>query len=99
MSGHGNVYQGTGMTIPKIYILCGNATYNRGDRGNLTAQLDLLLERFPGADITIDSFRKDIDEHWYPVRVIERGAFLSFKQLAYLARADVVVWGGWRAIG
>jgi polysaccharide pyruvyl transferase WcaK-like protein len=78
----------------KIYILCGNAAYNRGDRANLTAQIRLLKEKFPEADITLDSFRPEVDKAWYGVRVLKRGWFLTFEQMRYLKNADHVIWGG-----
>lgn len=77
-----------------IYILCGDATYNRGDRGNLSAQTDLLRERFPGARIIVDSFRPGVDQEWYRTEVIRRGLLLSAEQIRFLRAADVVVWGG-----
>lgn len=78
----------------RLYVLCGNAAYNRGDRGNLSAQLDLLQRSIPGAEITCDSFRAAVDRDWYPAHVVQRGMFLSKDQVTGLARADVVVWGG-----
>lgn len=80
--------------FPTIYILCGDATYNRGDRGNLSAQTDLLQSRFPGARIIVDSYRPEVDQAWYHAEVIRRGTFLSLEQIRHLREADVVVWGG-----
>lgn len=77
-----------------IYILCGDATYNRGDRGNLCAQIDLLRSRFPDAHIVVDSYRPECDRVWYNAEVIRRGLFLSLEQIKKLRKADVVVWGG-----
>ena len=77
-----------------IYVLCGNAAYNRGDRGNLLTQLRLLHEAWPGAQIVIDSYRPEVDSKWYDAIVIKRGFFLTWQQWQYLKRADVVVWGG-----
>lgn len=77
-----------------LYVLCGNAAYNRGDRGNLSAQIALLRERFPDANIVVDSFRADVDRGWYSAEVVQRGAFLGREQIERLASADVVIWGG-----
>jgi hypothetical protein len=60
-----------------LYILCGNATFNRGDRVNLLAQIQLLKHKFPDADINVDSFRPEVDQAWYGVRVVKRSWFLS----------------------
>ena len=79
---------------PMIYILCGDATYNRGDRGNLLAQIELLKNRFPEASIVADSYRPQVDQGWYDVRMIRRGRFLTFEQIRYLRKARVIVWGG-----
>jgi polysaccharide pyruvyl transferase WcaK-like protein len=78
----------------KIHILCGNAAFNRGDRGNLFAQLSLLKERFPDADISYDSFRIDSDRAWYPARGVRRGWLLSWPQIKEISSSDIVVWGG-----
>lgn len=78
----------------KIYILCGNAAYNRGDRGNLYSQISLLKEKYPAADIVFDSFRPEIDKNWYGARVVQRGWLLSFQQIKEISNSDIVVWGG-----
>lgn len=77
-----------------IHILCGDATYNRGDRGNLSAQIDLLQGYFPDARITVDSRRPEVDQTWYGVEVAKRRLPLSAEQVKYLKQCDVVVWGG-----
>lgn len=78
----------------RIYILCGNAAFNKGDRGNLDAQIKLLQKHFPKAELILDSYRAEIDRSWYNAKVLRRGAFLSWEQIKGLAKADVVVWGG-----
>lgn len=80
--------------VALIYILCGNAAYNRGDRGNLLTQLCLLHKAFPNTQIVIDSYRPEVDQRWYDALVLKRGVFLTLEQWRYLKRADVVVWGG-----
>lgn len=80
---------------PRFYILCGNAAHNKGDRGNLASQLNLLRESFPGADITLDSYEARRDRGWYDARIVKRSRyFLSLPQFWYLWRADTVIWGG-----
>jgi polysaccharide pyruvyl transferase WcaK-like protein len=78
----------------RLYILCGNAAYNRGDRANLLTQIRLIRERFPDADITLDSFDPEVDACRYGVRVVKRALFLSREQFDCLKRADAVIWGG-----
>jgi len=78
-----------------IYILCGDATYNRGDRGNLTAQIDLLRSTIDGVTIYVDSYRPEVDKFWYNAdRTIRRGLILSREQVKYIKKADLIVWGG-----
>ena len=77
-----------------IFILCGNAAYNRGDRFNLLAQLRLLRERFPQARIVYASYRADVDARRYPCEVIQRPLLFSLSFFRALRGADVVVWGG-----
>lgn len=77
-----------------IHVLCGNAAYNKGDRGNLSAQIGLLRRRFPAAHLSLDSLRPEVDQGWYDAEVVRRGRFLSWPQLRCLLKADVVVWGG-----
>lgn len=86
--------RGMSKPVKSIYVLCGNAAYNRGDRGNLLTQLRLLRAAWPSAQIVIDSYRPDVDSKWYDAIVIKRGVFLTWQQWQYLRRADVVVWGG-----
>lgn len=78
----------------KIYILCGNAAFNRGDRGNLLTQLRLLRNEFPQAEIVFDSYRPEVDKKWYKATIIKRGLFLTWQQWGYLRKADIVIWGG-----
>lgn len=54
----------------------------------------MLRERYPQADITFDSYRPQVDHHWYDARVVRRGLLLSWDQINYLKQADIVVWGG-----
>ena len=81
--------------MPKRFvILCGDATYNRGDRGNLTSQLDLIRTQFPDAHITVDSFRPEVDKHWYEAEVLSRSLKSWRSHLKAILRADAVIWGG-----
>lgn len=77
-----------------FYIMCGTAAYNRGDRGNLFSQITLLREHFPHAKIVFDSFRPQIDAAWYDATVVKRHAFPIGRQLYWLKKADIVIWGG-----
>ncbi|KKW38957.1 hypothetical protein A2454_03855 [Candidatus Peribacteria bacterium RIFOXYC2_FULL_55_14] len=81
-------------TALSIYILCGNATYNRGDRANLTAQLDLLRSVYPDAQITVGSFRPEVDARWYDATFVQRGCILSASQWKAMRSADIIIWGG-----
>lgn len=78
----------------RIYILCGDATYNKGDRGNLWAQIKLLKNYFPKAKITVDSYRPQQDKNWYDAKVIKRGLLLNWQQIKNIKKSDFVVWGG-----
>lgn len=78
----------------RIHILCGNAAYNRGDRGNLASQIALMREAFPHAVISYDSYRPQVDRNWYDAHVVRRGWLLSWPQWKALRAAHVVVWGG-----
>lgn len=78
----------------KILILCGDATYNRGDRGNLASQIDLLKEHFPDYEIVCDSYLPERDAKWYAIHIIPRGIKAFWIQLKEIITADVVVWGG-----
>lgn len=78
----------------RIHILCGNAAYNKGDRGNLSAQIRLLKTGYPHAEIACDSYRSQVDQTWYDAEVFQRGFWLSWQQIMSLWKADVVIWGG-----
>lgn len=82
------------MRPPIFYILCGNAAYNRGDRGNLVSQLALLRERYPDAQIILDSHRPEVDRGWFDAIVLARKLVPGREQREWLRRADVVIWGG-----
>lgn len=82
------------MSSPSFYILCGNAAYNRGDRGNLSAQIALLRSRYPGSGITVGSYRAEVDRLWYDADVVPRGFFFSRSAWKALKQADIVLWGG-----
>ncbi len=76
-------------------ILCGDATYNRGDRANLAAQLDLLADQFPDCRIIIDSYRPEVDARWYPrAEVLFRHHFPGPRMIRAIRDANIVVWGG-----
>lgn len=77
-----------------IYILCGNAAFNKGDRGNLDTQIKILRSAYPEAEITYDSYRSEVDRNWYNAKVLPRGWLLSFAQIKGIRKADIVVWGG-----
>lgn len=81
---------------PCFYVTAGNVAHNRGDRGNLLAQLDLIRGRFPAARILVESYAAERDRAWYPAEFvpIRYGTLLGRRQLAGLRQADVVVWGG-----
>lgn len=82
--------------MPKrFYIICGNHTYNRGDRANLISQIDLINRYFPGVQITADSLDPEQDAPWYPVKIIsKKGIFFPLIQLRTALRNDVIIWGG-----
>ncbi len=79
---------------PKFYILCGNAAYNRGDRGNLKTQLEMLRQAYPTAQITLDSFAPEQDQQWFDATVLKRGTVPSKTQRRAMREADVIIWGG-----
>lgn len=82
------------MPSPSFYILCGNAAYNRGDRGNLAAQIALLKSRYPESRITVGSYRAEVDRLWYDADVVPRGFFCSRAARKAIKESDVVIWGG-----
>lgn len=84
----------TAPVAQKLFILCGNAAYNRGDRANLTAQIALLKSQFPGTEISVGSYRADVDRNWYDAKVIDRGRFFSWAMLREIRTCDAVIWGG-----
>jgi len=77
-----------------IHILCGDSTYNRGDRANLASQINLLQTHFPGSRITTSSYRPEVDQDWYPAEFVRRKLPLSRDEIKCLRQADVIVWGG-----
>lgn len=79
---------------PLFYILCGNAAYNRGDRGNLFSQLALLRQRFPEVTLVVDSSRADVDRHWFDAVVLKRSLIPNRTQREWLRKADLVICGG-----
>lgn len=81
---------------PSFYILCGNATYNRGDRFNLAAQTQLLQQTFPKCKITVASYNAELDADWYNnVTIVQRSMFFfSREQIRQICASDMVIWGG-----
>lgn len=78
----------------RLLLLPGNATFNRGDRGNLMAQIALLHASFPGVALSLPSFRPEVDARWYRAEVMRRPWLLSLGLIRELRRADALVWGG-----
>ncbi len=74
--------------------MCGDATYNRGDRINLMSQIDLLRANFQNCKIYFDSYRPEIDEKWYTAIPVKRHYFPSKTQIKLMKQADVIIWGG-----
>jgi polysaccharide pyruvyl transferase WcaK-like protein len=79
---------------PVFYILCGNAAYNRGDRGNLYSQLALLHRFFPAATLVLDSSRPEVDQLWFKALVLKRSLIPNRAQRHWLRQADIVICGG-----
>ncbi len=79
---------------PIFYILCGNAAYNRGDRGNLLSQLALLKERFPTATLVFASDCPEIDRNWYNAIVLRASLLPNSDQRRWMKKADIIVCGG-----
>lgn len=81
--------------MTRIHILPGNATYNRGDRLNLTAQIRLLRSTMGDCIITVSTFLPERDQQWYDASCIQRGRFfLSRAERKTIREADISVWGG-----
>lgn len=79
----------------RFYILCGDATYNRGDRGNLMSQIDMLRETFPGCEIMFETYRPEVDKDWYlPAKAVRRKLPLTWDQFKAMKAADIIIWGG-----
>lgn len=78
-----------------FFILCGNTAYNRGDRLNLSAQIDLLQDSFPDCTITTSSFKPEQDAKWYNATIVPRGKYVLNKaERAAIKQCDIVIWGG-----
>ncbi len=79
---------------PVFYILCGNAAYNRGDRGNLYSQITLIKKHFPNVQLVFDSAQYGRDQEWYDVLILKRSIIPNKQQRIWLKKADIVIVGG-----
>lgn len=78
-----------------FFILCGNTAYNRGDRLNLSAQINLLQDSFPDCKITTSSFKPEQDAKWYNATIVPRGKYIINKaERTAIKQSNIVIWGG-----
>lgn len=77
-----------------FYILAGNTTYNRGDRALLYSQVEMLRKKWPEATIVVESFMLNKEKDWFDAVVLKHRFILGVRQIYYLLKADVVIWGG-----
>lgn len=83
----------------RILIQNSDSPHNRGDRAILVGVIELVRERWPGAEIWALSQYPERDEKWFGIRFLDQSPYsTSPREWARLARfareSDLVLFGG-----
>lgn len=79
---------------PKIYILAGDVSFNRGDLASVYAHIVQIRKIYPQADITFCALKPEKHQNLFDAKLIKRSIFINPKQFKGIKNADIVIWGG-----